>query len=265
MVLAPCPGLSRQRATVGSGRVLMWRGGTIWVSRATGLVQPHAHHAIQITLSPGGPIRLRSTSEPTWLDLNASIVMPDRTHQFDGRGQDIVMVFVEPESVVGRALIARFDDADLAAIDDRAVLGHARALLAAYEADADDRVIVDGAMGIVDLLAQTTAEPGAVDPRITRVLEWIGDRLDTPIALGQAAAIAHLSPSRFRHLFVAQIGISFRGYLLWARVRNAMVRGMAGDSWTVAAQASGFADSAHFSRTCRRMFGIAPTMLDRAG
>jgi AraC-like DNA-binding protein len=74
-----------------------------------------------------------------------------------------------------------------------------------------------------------------VDQRITRALNWIRDRLDEPIALGQAAAVAHLSPSRFRHLFVAQTGISFRAYLLWGRVSNAIVRGMAGESWTVAA------------------------------
>jgi AraC-like DNA-binding protein len=36
---------------------------------------------------------------------------------------------------------------------------------------------------------------------------------------------------------------------------------MADASWTDAAQLAGFADSAHLSRTCRRMFGIAPTML----
>jgi len=40
-----------------------------------------------------------------------------------------------------------------------------------------------------------------------------------------------------------------------------MGAGMAGPSWTAAAQDAGFADSAHFSRTCRRMFGIAPAML----
>jgi AraC-like DNA-binding protein len=42
-----------------------------------------------------------------------------------------------------------------------------------------------------------------------------------------------------------------------------MAAGMNGDSWTTAAQNAGFADSAHFSRTCRRMFGIAPAMLVR--
>lgn len=34
-----------------------------------------------------------------------------------------------------------------------------------------------------------------------------------------------------------------------------------GSSLTEAAHAAGFADSAHFSRTFRRMFGVAPASL----
>jgi AraC-like DNA-binding protein len=36
---------------------------------------------------------------------------------------------------------------------------------------------------------------------------------------------------------------------------------MGGQSWTAAAHDAGFADSAHLSRTCRRMFGFAPAAL----
>ena len=81
--------------------------------------------------------------------------------------------------------------------------------------------------------------------------------------MNEAAGIANLSPSRFRHLFVAQTGVSFRAYLLWARVETAVAAAMAGKSWTAAAHDAGFADSAHLSRTCRRMFGIAPAALVR--
>lgn len=39
---------------------------------------------------------------------------------------------------------------------------------------------------------------------------------------------------------------------------------MAGRSWTAAAHEAGFADSAHLTRTFRRMFGIGPTALVRS-
>jgi AraC-like DNA-binding protein len=122
---------------------------------------------------------------------------------------------------------------------------------------------LEAAQHIVEHLSGRSTGLQAVDPRIARVLERIREHPDAELTLAQVAAMAHLSPSRFRHLFVAQTGISFRAYLLWARVGLAVARGMAGGSWTEAAQQAGFADSAHLSRTCRRMFGIAPTMLVR--
>ena len=67
------------------------------------------------------------------------------------------------------------------------------------------------------------------------------------------------SESHFRHLFVSGTGSSFRAYLLWLRINLAIDAAMAGASWTDAAHAAGFADSAHLTRTHKRMFGIEPT------
>ncbi|HEX5628416.1 MAG TPA: helix-turn-helix transcriptional regulator, partial [Usitatibacteraceae bacterium] len=85
-----------------------------------------------------------------------------------------------------------------------------------------------------------------------------------PMSLAEAAALVHLSPSRLRHLFVAETGTTFRAYALWVRIQHAIVAMMAGQSWTDAAHAAGFADSAHLNRTFRRMFGISPNMLVRS-
>jgi len=127
------------------------------------------------------------------------------------------------------------------------------------------RLAASDPLALATHLAQSLAghEPadGGVDPRVSRAIAWVRGRLDAPISLREAAEVAHLSPSRFRHLFVAQTGVSFRAYLLWARVETAVGAAMSGQSWTTAAQDAGFADSAHLSRTCRRMFGIAPAAL----
>ena len=48
-----------------------------------------------------------------------------------------------------------------------------------------------------------------VDPRIGRAIDWVRSRLDGPISLSEAAGVANLSPSRFRHLFVAHLGAEF--------------------------------------------------------
>jgi len=81
------------------------------------------------------------------------------------------------------------------------------------------------------------------------------------ITLEAAARIAGLSPSRARHLFVEQTGLPFRTYLLWLKIIRAVGLFSRGKSLTVAAHEAGFADSAHFSRTFKRMFGIPAAAL----
>jgi AraC family transcriptional regulator len=55
-----------------------------------------------------------------------------------------------------------------------------------------------------------------------------------------------------------ETGVGFRAYLLWQRLECSLAAYVAGETLTEAAHTGGFADSAHFSRTFRRMFGIAP-------
>ena len=195
-----------------------------------------------------GRFAMDDGADGAWREYTGAIVMPHRPHRFDGRGSDTAMVFVEPETSVGRALKARFGAQPITPLEPALAEAMVAALRADFEAAASDaRLIADGQRA-VSSLADAMPQGGAVDRRVERVIAWMRGRLQSPIALGEAAAQAHLSASRFRHLFVAQTGVSFRAYLLW----------------TSAAQSAGFADSAHLSRTCRRMFGIAPAMLVKA-
>lgn len=189
--------------------------------------------------------------------------MPDRPHQFDGCGHAVATVFVEPETLPGRALTSRYGRQDVCLLADDHLDAHSAALHAVFDARGSDAALIAAAQRVVEHLSDASFGDTAVDPRIANVLERIRDRPGAEMSLAQAAELAHLSPSRFRHLFVIQTGISFRAYLLWARVGYAVARGMTGGSWTAAAQQAGFADSAHLSRTCRRMFGVSPTMLVR--
>jgi AraC-like DNA-binding protein len=258
----PPAAAARARPVIGVGRILLWSGGSLWIGRQTGRAEQHAHHAIQIALAMCGSFRMDDDGQG-WREHCGAIVMPHRRHRFDGRGSDIATIFVEPETSHGRTLLARSVGAGIAPIEPEKVEAMVAPLREAFDRGDDDATLAAEARGAVSLLAGAASAPDRVDPRIERAIVWTRDRLATPISLADAAAVAHLSPSRFRHLFVAQTGVSFRAYLLWSRVAAAMAAGMNGDSWTAAAQNAGFADSAHFSRTCRRMFGIAPAMLVR--
>jgi len=94
------------------------------------------------------------------------------------------------------------------------------------------------------------------DARIARVVREVERRPDDFGRLQEAAALACLSPSRFRARFDAELGLPFRRYRLWRRMAAVMRAVAAGGNLTEAAHAAGFSSSAHLSSTFKRMFGL---------
>ncbi len=68
------------------------------------------------------------------------------------------------------------------------------------------------------------------------------------------------SGGRARRRFVRDVGLPIRTFQLWRRLLVAVAASARLDA-TSAAHLAGFADLAHFSRTCRRMLGYSPTAL----
>ena len=100
----------------------------------------------------------------------------------------------------------------------------------------------------------------SIDARLSATLEFIEGALAYgPVPLQIAASQAQLSPDRFRHLFADQMGLTFRRYVLWRRLRLASTYLMDGQDVTTAAHAAGFSDAAHFARTIKSTFGVTAT------
>jgi AraC-like DNA-binding protein len=261
MAAADVPAERRKRPIAGIGRVIVWPGASLWIGRDVGDVAEHAHHAIQISLALEGRFRIQSDAWPDWRETAAAVVMPDRRHRFDGCKTAVAMLFVEPNSTPGAALRKRFAGHGVALLGDAEAEAAVSALREQFLAQAPDGPLARYAMGAICRIAGDPLSAPRTDARITAGLDWMQRNLATPMRLQDVAAVVHLSPGRFRHLFVAQTGTSFRAWLLWARAQAAIAAATRGASWTDAAQDAGFADAAHFTRTCRRVFGIAPTML----
>lgn len=247
--------------SIGSGRILFWRGGSVWIGRADESTDFHSHHAIQITLALSmGDLRFRCPDED-WKAYPAAVIPADHPHAFDARGELVALVFVEPESREGQALRARFRKG-IASLSDEIDRSDIAALSAAYNEDRSDEELVACARKVMTGLAATNHRPLApLDQRIARAIDSLHERVGQAITLADIAESVHLSPERFRHLFVEQTGIRFRPYILWLRLGIAVSSYASGANLTDAAYAGGFADSAHFSRTFRRMFGAAPISL----
>jgi AraC-like DNA-binding protein len=251
--------------TKAHGRILFWEGASLWILSAPPgqkypKTDPHCHHVVQLTLALTGRIAFDGESEQVAGDAIA--IAPNALHAFEGTGL-VAHLFVASDGKAGRQ-IARglFSKRPIALIPARMLGDLPRRLKATFQ---DPRHTDDDlrALGqrLIARLAGEGVHADAPDPRIMKLIAWVAPRLEEAVSLGDAAAFIGLSPGRARHLFVQQTGLPFRTYLLWLRLMRAVEIYARRASLTEAAHTAGFADSAHFSRTFRRMFGIAADSL----
>lgn len=251
--------------TKAHGRILFWEGASLWIfSAPRGEQYPktdmHSHHVVQVTLALTERVDFDSEAGP--VGGVAVAIAPDSPHAFEGTGL-VAHLFVAPESLVGRQIVrGLFADRPIASIPAEKMGDLPARLRVAFE---DPRQTDDDLRALcrclIALLAGGRTDAEAPDPRIAKVIAWVTTRLDQPVSLHDVARLIHLSPGRTRHLFVEQTGLPFRTYLLWLRLVRAVEMFAGGASLTEAAHGAGFADSAHLSRTFRRMFGIAAASL----
>lgn len=114
-----------------------------------------------------------------------------------------------------------------------------------------------------EALGDALARPRrGIDPRLEALLARLeeGD-----LSIAEAARAAHLSESRATHLLTDTLGAPPRVWRTWLRLRRAIgAATLGGASLTEAAHHAGFFDSAHLTRTCRTLLGVAPkAMLPR--
>lgn len=250
------------RANASTGRIYLWQGGSLWIGKGQGRTQWHAHHAHQVTVAPEGTFRFRTEDGGAWQTFEGAVVPSHCPHQFEVDAIQMAHLFIEPESRAGRELTERFGSSALAHLPPDDSRGVARTLFTRFGSAPQRESMIEAALtAVAQLCGASTEVDSALDPRLARALEYIHAHVRHPIALGDVAAAVALSESRFRHLFVAQTGCSFRAYLLWLRINLAIEAVMAGASWTDAAHGAGFADSAHLTRTHRRVFGIEPSAI----
>jgi AraC family transcriptional regulator of arabinose operon len=98
-----------------------------------------------------------------------------------------------------------------------------------------------------------------MDPRIAAAMQTIEERLAEPHSVASLAAPLKLSPSRFAHLFRAELGVSPMRYLHTQRMlrARALLEGTTLSVKEVMVQV-GCSDPSHFARDFRRFNGLAP-------
>jgi len=246
------------------GDFVAWNGGCVMIGAGGGVAEPHSHYAIQLVIGAPDGLRVQLGRNAPWQPCLAALVPSRATHTIDVlECQWSAVLFIEPETADGRALSRRLNgqpeilDADMVAVAAKRL---ERAWRTVKSFDAVRAVCLD----LVQALSRAEARQPS-DPRVLAAIEYIRQKVDQGVALSEVAQAAHLSPGRFRHLFVEETGMPLRTYVLWRRLLHVWELLMQGETLSAAAHAAGFSDSAHLSRTARTMFGLPPSALQMAG
>lgn len=214
---------------------------------------PHAHSVPVYLAGLYAPFRLRMTGGGGWLQCRTAVIPAGVAYEFDVAGQPLAVLYLEPSEAGAEAL------APLAAQtrEEGGVLVGSDGAMSLLRDLYETR---DGMGGVAetldDLLRFSKARARRVlDPRIVRAVASLSRPTEDKAPVTEAARDVGLSPSRFQHLFAAEVGVPFRRFRVWQRLRRAIGEIADGRSFTDAAHLAGFFDQAHFARAFRQTFG----------
>ncbi len=211
----------------------------------------HAHPFACLLVSPHGPITVETHSGAR--SAHVVLATPSVRHKLDFAGALIASLYVAPHDPdFARLRHAEADDARTA--PDAPVWQDAWASWR----DRQDARPLRAAMR--EVFAPGTDHP-SLDHRVARAMRALATGEHLRSAPDTLAGELGLSASRLMHLVKDHTGATLsslqRGYRFW-RAAHAM---SSEQTFTHAAHAGDFADAAHFSRTFKNAYGIAPTKL----
>ncbi len=184
----------------------------------------------------------------------AAFVGSDIVHEVDATEGTTLIVFFDPESYLGVAFSERIT-VDIGLVAPAEVDAWRDALAAGLCSETVNAWLTS--------LVEHPTHGLTVDSRIHIALAYLKENIANPrcVSLSAVAAHAGLSASRFMHLFTATVGVPLRPYILWLRLQVAAGELIRGATASKAAHLAGFSDSAHLTRTFRRMLGVTPSKL----
>lgn len=226
-----------------------WNGQALYIGQSD--TEAHRHHALIISIGIDSAFKVKVGWQ--WKTYRAVITAASWTHRFDGRGGTQVFVIMEPEMEIARRLKRKFLGNKFIAELDYALfdpLVNELENISSPLTCAEARRLFDE---IVFSLLDHDMPAHEMNPYIQEALELIRELPIKKVSLKTIADGVHLSQSRFVTLFKENVGVPLRRFLMWQRLLEAVRQVASGASPTEAAHESGFADSAHLSRTFKHL------------
>lgn len=239
-------------------RFYLWAGSALFLGNVEDASE-HTHHALQVAVGIKGTFVLETTGKI--FECRAAVIAPDQAHRFRGSGEQAI-ILLDTESTAAQRIQAGLDkEAGVMEFDISVLCPLIEQLRDSIERSLDCDRMKMLSQQLLSKLVGESSKSLPLDPRIQRALDFAKAQPELKAPLGAIAEAVGLSQGRLAHLFKEQIGIPIRRYLLWLRLVQAIGYLFQNVSLTTAAHNAGFADSAHFTRTFRRMFGVTPSEL----
>ena len=215
------------------------------------LAAAHRHDAVQIVL--GLDHFLDLTIDGVAMRLRAAVVPVRLEHRLMSTGRTAV-ILAEPFGRMGAALTT------LGREREGQDLWPQLSAIAGQEMRSVTDLATWSITVIEALTGMTYSEAWAnVRPAILHVRRYVEEHLDGVPRLSEIADVLGFSDRQLRRIIDEELGMPFRRYVLWRRLRIAALRVHGGADLTTAAIEAGFSDSAHLSRVFRQMFGMTPS------
>ncbi|MEO1271414.1 MAG: AraC family transcriptional regulator [Myxococcota bacterium] len=236
----------------------------LWPERVLALAQlgqvaVHAHSASALVMGVDGTFGFRSAeADAGWLEAECVWISAGCSHALDCGPTRMAVLYMAPGRMDHDRFCARHGISPLAPWSlFEGGPGLKSALQAAWEGDLREEALD----GWVASVAGDAPIPHMLcgEQRVERAAQLIRGRIDAGWTLDMLASDLNMSPSRLRHLFRASAGISAQQFKIWFRMHAVSTHIAQGYNLTEAAHHAGFVDSAHLSRSFRRLFGLPPS------
>lgn len=239
-------------------QLYLWSRQVLYLGRSFDSTM-HTHHAVQLTIGLDGPLRINKGFDDDQ-QLPAVVISSEVSHSLEAQGQWVASIYLEPESDDYEHLINYYrGDAESRFKLPSIELGVPEQFLELLQTGVDPDLAQRLLRKIITPQAMIDSQP--VDHRVIRVLKYLNNEPGLNVPVAKLAEYVSLSPDRLSHLFKQEIGIPIRRFILWQKLRVATGVACQGKPLTYAAQEGGFTDSAHFTHSFQKLFGINPSFL----
>lgn len=114
---------------------------------------------------------------------------------------------------------------------------------------------------VTDTIYAENQHMPTIDKRIEKCLKYIDN--NGSMSMNKISNYIDLSPSYFTFLFKQEMGLTFRKYLLYKKLMNALISLHNNETLTASAYEGGFSDQSHFIKTFKKSFGLLPSIFKK--